>query len=112
MPTELRDEPTANRWTADDVDAAIRRHVLGALGRPADTHRVAVRRLWPDHYRVNVLVGADAMTTTIAHSYFVVADAAGAVTATTPAIVRAYRDGSLEGPARGRTLAEAEDGHG
>ena len=38
-----------------------------------------VRRLWPGNYRVNVLVGPDAATTTIAHSFFLSADDEGTV---------------------------------
>jgi hypothetical protein len=43
-----------------------------------------VRRLWEGHERVNVFVGADAVSATVAHSYFVAADAAGNITASTP----------------------------
>jgi hypothetical protein len=72
------------------LDTAIRNHVILALGQPGDRCRVVVRRLWEDHYRVNVLVGSDITTTTIAHSYFLVADGDGKVSRTTPAIARQY----------------------
>jgi hypothetical protein len=71
-----------------DADTLIREHVLRALGRPTDVHRVIVRRLWPGSYRVNVLVGHDAATTTIAHSYFLLADDEGTVTGCMPPIIR------------------------
>jgi hypothetical protein len=74
-----------------EVTAAITAHVLDALGRPDDGHRVVVRRLWADHYRVNVLVGTDVTATTIAHSYFLVTDADGKVRRAAPAIARRYR---------------------
>jgi hypothetical protein len=70
--------------------AAISAHVLAGLGRPANMHRVVVRRLWKHHYRVNVLVGPDVMSTTIAHSYFLETDDDGNVSGATPAITRRY----------------------
>jgi len=71
-------------------DAALGAHVLSALGRPIGLQRVEVRRLWEGHYRVNVFVGAGAGAARIAHSYFLVADGAGRVTASTPNITRRY----------------------
>jgi hypothetical protein len=64
--------------------------LLQALGRPAILHRVDVRHLWDDHYRANVYVGADAASTRVAHSYFVVADEAGNIIASVPDITRKY----------------------
>jgi hypothetical protein len=46
--------------------------------------------LWEDHYRVNVLVGFDAASTRVAHSYFLVVDSAGKVLTTTPTLRRHY----------------------
>jgi hypothetical protein len=40
------------------LGAAISKHVIAALGRPARLHEVQVRRLWDDHYRVNVFFPA------------------------------------------------------
>ena len=71
-------------------DAVIGEHVLHALGRPGDLERVEVRRLWKDHYRVNVFVGAVAGSTRVAHSYFLVADGEGNVAESTPKITRQY----------------------
>ncbi len=90
MPIKLLDETAAGevKREAGPPDAAIRSHVLRTLGRPAGLFRVEVRRLWENHYRVNVFVGPDAASVTIPHSYFVVADAAGNVTASTPALRR------------------------
>jgi hypothetical protein len=64
--------------------------LLQTLGRPAILHRVDVRHLWDDHYRANVYVGADAASTRVAHSYFVVADEAGNILASVPEITRRY----------------------
>jgi hypothetical protein len=83
-------ERAARAAGLDALDTAIRNHVMLALGQPVDPFRVVVRRLWEDHYRVNVLVGKDVTTTTIAHSYFLVADGDGKISRATPAIARTY----------------------
>jgi hypothetical protein len=70
--------------------ARIGEQVIRALGRPDGLRRVEVRPLWEGHYRVNVLVGADAASARVAHSYFVVADGGGALVASTPQIERLY----------------------
>ena len=70
--------------------AEIAKHVLVTLGQPDNLYHVQVRRLWKDHYRVNVLVGPDATSVTCAHSYFLVADRDGTIVASTPSITREY----------------------
>jgi len=72
------------------LNAAIAQHVLHALGQPGGLQSVQVRQLWTDHYRVNVLVGESAVTTRIAHSFFLVADKEGAIVGATPNITRQY----------------------
>jgi hypothetical protein len=72
------------------LEAVVRDHVLGELGRPPGPHRVQVTCVWGDRYRVNVFVGPDAASFKVAHSYFVEADEDGKVLASTPAITRAY----------------------
>ena len=64
----------------------IGEQVIHTLGQPDGLQRVQVRPLWEDHYRVNVLVGADAASAMIAHSYFVEADADGNIIESTPKI--------------------------
>jgi hypothetical protein len=71
-------------------NALIGEKVLHALGEPADLRKVLVRRLWADRYRVNVLVGVDAATTKVAHSYFLVVGSEGNIIASTPAIAKQY----------------------
>ena len=92
MPTKQQVEQQAAEETQDgrQLDAVIGEHVLHALGRPGDLQRVEVRRLWKDHYRVNVFVGAVAGSTRAAHSYFLVADGEGNVAESTPKITRQY----------------------
>jgi hypothetical protein len=88
--TRHDDGPATPKADADGLAAAIGANVLRALGRPADGHRVVVRRLWPGSYRVNVLVGPDVTSTRIAHSYFLTAGDDGTVRDATPPITRRY----------------------
>jgi hypothetical protein len=60
------------------------------LGQPGDLHRVQVRWLWEDHYRVNVLLGVDAASAKVAHSYFLVADGDGNILASTLKLLKRY----------------------
>ena len=85
MPTKLQVEKQHPQQ-----NVAIGGQVMRALGQPGDLHRVDVRALWEDHYRVNVLVGLDAASVRVAHSYFLVTDGEGTILAATPAITRQY----------------------
>jgi hypothetical protein len=92
MATKQRDDPQTG---AEDEgkprrNAAIGRNVLHGLGQPGALLRVDVRHLWDDHFRVNVVVGPDAASARIAYSYFLVADGAGNVIASTPKLTRRY----------------------
>ncbi|OAI47133.1 hypothetical protein AYO44_10175 [Planctomycetaceae bacterium SCGC AG-212-F19] len=91
-PIELDAKPDTEQREREHQErlAVIGTHIMRALGKPDDLHRVQVRHLWGDHYRVNVFVGGDAATAKIAHSYFLVADSGGAISASTPAITRQY----------------------
>jgi hypothetical protein len=64
--------------------------VIHTLGQPGHLHEVQVRHLWEDRYRVNILVGLDAASVRVAHSYFLVADSDGNIVASTPKITRQY----------------------
>jgi hypothetical protein len=64
--------------------------VLQQLGHPSGLHRVQVRKLWEDRYRVNIFVGVDAACATVAHSYFLVVDGDGKIVASNPKITRRY----------------------
>ena len=89
-------EQQEKRLAAPEVPAHERRsatiggHVLRALGQPGALQGVQVRQLWEGHYRVNVLVGADAASVRVAHSYFLVTDGDGNVLGSMPAITRQY----------------------
>jgi hypothetical protein len=75
---------------AEQLHGIIGQLILDLLGRPPNLHRLQVRHLWADRYRVNVLVGADATCAKVEHSYFVVVDGAGNITASTPRITKKY----------------------
>jgi hypothetical protein len=72
------------------LETVVRNNVLSALGRPAGNHRVQVRLVWGNNYRVNVFVGADIASFTIAHSYFLLADKDGKILTCSPPIARTY----------------------
>jgi hypothetical protein len=92
MVTKQQDDPRMD--TGDEGDrrrkTVIGGHVLHRLGQPGALLRVDVRLLWADHFRVNVHVGPDAASARIAHSYFLVADGAGNILASTPEVIRRY----------------------
>jgi hypothetical protein len=71
-------------------EALIRERVIRALGEPGDLLAVQVRRLWEDHFQVNVLVGEDAASARVANSYFLVADGDGNIIRSTPGITKQY----------------------
>ncbi len=70
--------------------AVIGKHVINTLGQPDNLHRVQVKHLWEDHYRVNVLVGVDAASAKVANSYFLAVDSDGNILASTPKITKQY----------------------
>jgi hypothetical protein len=90
MPTKQQDRRETGAEERARRSALIAAHVLRALGQPDALHRVQVRHLWEDNYRVNVLVGADAAQAKVAHSYFLVVNPAGAILTSTPTITRQY----------------------
>lgn len=71
-------------------DGNVRRGVLAALGQPPGLYDVTVKPLWGNNYRVNVLIGQDATSVRIAHSYFIHAGTAGDILTATPQITRVY----------------------
>jgi hypothetical protein len=82
--------PPAGLSARGRQEDTIRAGVLAALGRPADLYRVAVLPLWGNHYRVNVVTGADPTAVRIPHSFFLTADASGTITEARPPITRWY----------------------
>ena len=94
MPNILQiEQPKENKMEHDERETLtdlIREQVIHALGKPMDLRSVQVRKVWDDHYRVNVLVSVDAVSVKVVHSYFLVADSAGNIIASTPRISRQY----------------------
>jgi hypothetical protein len=78
------------RHAAEAHAALIGAGVLRVLGRPSGFRAVQVRPLWGPHFRVNVLVGVDAASAQVAHSYFLEADGDGTILASSPALTRQY----------------------
>jgi len=72
------------------LNVVIGEQVLFALGEPEGLYHVPVRRLWKDHCRVNVFVGADAACAKLAHSFFLVADQDAKIVPSTPTIRNEY----------------------
>jgi len=92
MATQQQEKQPADRQKQEreELEASIGKNVMRVVGQPANLHRLQVRQLWDDHYRVNVFVGVDASCATVAHSYFVVADGDGAIIASTPHLTKRY----------------------
>ena len=94
MPTPSKSQPDEevegkNRRAAR-LATAVGASVMSALGRPADLFRISVVRLWGNQFRVNVQTGTDAVSSRIAHSFFLAADENGNVLESNPAITRLY----------------------
>jgi hypothetical protein len=69
---------------------AIGKNVVLSLGQPKGLLKVQVSCLWANHYRVNILIGMDAASAKVAHSYFLVCDLDGTVVQSSPAITKQY----------------------
>lgn len=72
------------------LHAAIGKQVMEGLGQPDELHKLDVRHLWKDNYRVNVLVGDYTKSIKVAHSFFLVTDGAGKVISSQPRITMQY----------------------
>jgi hypothetical protein len=89
---ERLDKPTAEpaKTVGGLLEVVVRDNVLFDLGEPEGPHRVQVKWVWGNNYRVNVMVGPDAASLKVAHSYFLQADENGKILASTPPIARMY----------------------
>ena len=90
MSTQQQDNQYRENQARQQRKSVIGKQVIHTLGQPGQLHGVQVRHLWEDHYRVNILVGLDAASAKVAHSYFLVADNDGNIVASTPKITRQY----------------------
>jgi hypothetical protein len=73
-----------------EVGVSLTQQVMSILGLPAELQGVQVRHLWGDRFRVNVLVGADATTATVAHSFFLAVGEDGLIAESSPPVTRKY----------------------
>jgi hypothetical protein len=87
MPQKRRAQEKHRCLLLEDI---IAKYVMLMLGEPSGLLKIHVRALWGDHYRANVLVGTDAVSARVAHSYFLTVDGEGTVVACTPEITRQY----------------------
>jgi hypothetical protein len=94
MPNKLQiEQPKENKMEHDKRETLsdlIREQVIRALGKPMDLRNVQVRKVWDDHYRVNVIVGVNAGSVRVANSYFLVIDSDGSLITATPKITKQY----------------------
>lgn len=88
--TKPREQVRDDGRQKERLIALIGERVIHTLGAPDGPHQVQVRRLWEDHYRVNIFIGSDVAPARVAHSYFLVTDGGGNIVAATPKITRQY----------------------
>jgi hypothetical protein len=94
MPNKLQSEQPKEdkmkQFENEKLDSLVEKQVIAALGTPMDLRSVQVRKVWDDHYRVNVIVGANAASVKIANSFFLVIGGDGSLIAATPKIMKQY----------------------
>jgi hypothetical protein len=92
MPAKQQTEQPADseKRGHQHLHALIGEQVIHGLGQPEGFHRVQVRKLWEDRYRVNVYAGPDTTSAIVAHSFFLVTDAEGTIVTATPKITKKY----------------------
>jgi hypothetical protein len=93
MPNKLQCEQPKDeleKEKRETLNNLIREQVIHALGMPIELRNVQVRKVWDDHYRVNVIVGENAGSVRVANSYFLEIDSNGSLIAATPKITKQY----------------------
>lgn len=90
--TTTADEQRSNRRTQEAglLETVVRENFLALLGTPSEAHRIQVKCLWGDCYRVNVFVTDGVGAFRVAHSHFLQADGNGKILSSNPPIKRAY----------------------
>jgi hypothetical protein len=89
---QLVEQPTNDfsQHKSKILNELISEQIIHALGTPDDLLQVQVRKVWDNHYRVNVLVGPNAGAVRLLNSYFVETDSNGQIITVTPKIVKLY----------------------
>jgi hypothetical protein len=77
-----------DRHTRDARDAFVAEQVIHILGKPSGLQKVQVRQIGEWGYRVNILIGPDAVAAKVAQSYFLKVDDDGNIVESTPKITR------------------------
>ena len=92
MPTtpEREQQKNLEQHQRETMSALVGEQVIHTLGRPGRLFKVQVRPLWENNYRVNILIGEEAVSARIANSFFVEADGDGNIAKTTPQITTQY----------------------
>ena len=94
MPNKLQieqhEEEKLEKEKREILNTLIKDQVIHALGTPMDLRHVQVRKVWNDHYRVNVIVGVNAGSVRVANSYFLKIDSDGSLITATPKITKQY----------------------
>ena len=90
MKQQEEDRAEGDKQLRHHLQAIIGERVLSALGEPSGLHRIQVRKLWDDRYRVNVFTGADAASAIIVHSFFLLTDSEGNIITANPKITKHY----------------------
>lgn len=88
--TEQTGENEPQKKKRESIDVLIGEQVIHALGKPTDLRDVQVRKLWDDHYRVNIVVGENAGCVRVVNSYFLATDSDGNLVQCTPKITKQY----------------------
>ena len=88
---QQRNKPDdSERHKRELLNRIIEEQVLQTLGRPVSLYKVQVRPLWEGRYRVNVLIGADAVSAKISSSYFVEVDNGGHIVESRPTLTKQH----------------------
>lgn len=92
MPTtrERDHDRDLEQHKSETLQAFIEEQVIHRVGRPYGLRKVQVRRLWENHYRVNMVIGENAASPKIADSYFVEADSDGNIVESNPKMTKRY----------------------
>lgn len=90
MKQQDQQSATAEKQVRSQLNAVIGEQVIHILGQPDLLQRVQVRHLWNDHFRVNVLIGSDAASAKVAHSYFLMVADNGNIITSAPKITKQY----------------------
>jgi hypothetical protein len=92
MPTthERKQETDLEQHKSEVLQALIEEQVIHRVGRPDGLRNVQVRRLWENHYRVNIVIGENAASSRIDDSYFVEADSDGNIVESNPKMTKRH----------------------